>query len=158
MADQTNHPARTALEVAQDYIRCIETGDRDGIARSLAEDVKQIFPISSEATGEPQGIFVGKADVVDYTYGLFRKFSGLRWPNPDWTLSEDGRRAFLEGRGEATVTHSGAPYSHVYVTRFDVEDGLIVRIAEYANATLYVSMGIEPTETEMRAVERVRRA
>lgn len=148
----------SALEVAKDYIRFIETGDREGIANSLADDVVQIFPISSEATGDPQGIFSGKEEVVDYTYGLFRKFTGLRWPDPEWTESADGTRAFLEGRGDATVTQSGERYSNVYITRFDVKDGLIVRIAEYANATLYVSLGIEPSPTEIKAVERVQKA
>lgn len=146
----------TALETAQAYISYIEAGDRDGIARSLAEDVEQVFPISSDATGEPQGIFSGKQEVLEYTYGLFRKFSGLRWPDPEWTASADGKRAFLEGRGDATVVHSNAHYSNVYVTRFDVEDGLIVHIAEYANATLYTSLGVEPSEVEIKAVQRVR--
>lgn len=147
--------AMGALAVAQNYVRCIETGDLDGIARSLADEVEQIFPISSRETGDPEGIFVGKAAVLDYTYGLFRKFSGLRWPEPDWSESADQKRAFLEARGDATVVHSGVKYSNVYITRFDVEDGLIVRIAEYANATLYISLGIEPTATEIEAVRRV---
>lgn len=154
LAQQTSED-RGALEVAQEYVRFIETGDREGIERSLAEDVEQIFPISSEATGAPQGLFVGKQEVLDYTYGLFRKFEDLHWPDPEWTESADGRTAFLEGRGDATVTHSGQHNSNVYVTRFDVEGGQIVRIAEYANATLYESLGIEPTDTEIQAVERV---
>jgi ketosteroid isomerase-like protein len=144
-----------ALQVAQDYVRFIETADRDGIARSLAENVTQVFPISSEATGEPQGIFSGKEEVVEYTYGLFRKFRNLRWPDARWIASADGKTAIMEGRGDATVVHSGIRYNNVYITRFDVEDGLIVQIAEYANATLYTSLGIEPSEVEMRAVERV---
>ncbi|HTG39193.1 nuclear transport factor 2 family protein [Sphingomonas sp.] len=152
MTDTNN---RGALAVAQDYVHFIETQDRDGIARLLADDVEQIFPIAADATGEPMGVFAGKDEVLDYTYGLFRKFSGLRWPDPDWSETADGRRAYMEARGSATVTHSGAPYSNVYVTRFDVENGLITRITEYANATLYVSLGIEPTPTEIKAVERV---
>lgn len=72
--------------------------------------------------------------------------------------SADGTRAFLEGRGDATVTQSGDRYSNVYVTRFDVKGGLIVRIAEYANVALYVSLGIEPSPTEIKAVERVQKA
>lgn len=158
-ADESNLTLRrSALDVAKDYVKFIETGDREGIANSLADDVVQIFPISSDPTGDPQGIFSGKEEVVDYTYGLFRKFTGLRWPDPEWTESADGKRAFLEGRGDAIVVKSGDRYSNVYVTRFDVEDGLIVRIAEYANATLYVSLGIEPSATEIKAVERVQKA
>lgn len=151
----TDTDVRSALAVAQDYVRFIETEDREGIARSLDDNVEQVFPISVDPTGEPMGIFSGKEEVVDYTYGLFRKFSGLRWPNPDWSESTDRKRAYFEARGSATVTHSGLPYSNVYITRFDVENGRITRIAEYANATLYVSLGIEPTATEIRAVERV---
>jgi hypothetical protein len=81
-ADQSLPMVRTsALDVAKYYVRFIETGDREGIANSVADDVVQIFPISFEATGDPQGIFSGKKKVVDYTYGRFRKFTGLRWPD-----------------------------------------------------------------------------
>lgn len=150
--------SRNALEVAQEYVRLIETGERDSLAACLSDDVRQIFPISAEATGEPQAIFVGKAEVLDYTYGLFRKFQRLHWPNPQWTISADGNRAFLEARGDAQVTHSGIRYQNVYITRFDVKDGLIVEIAEYANSALYMSLGIDPTENEMRAGQRAQGA
>jgi ketosteroid isomerase-like protein len=155
-AAHTEHAEdRSALAVARDYVRFIETADREGIAQSLADHVEQVFPIGSEPTGEPAGRFVGKQEVLDYTYDLFRKFSGLHWLNPDWTESSDGKRAFLEARGDAIVVHSGVHCSNVYIVRFDVEDGLIVRIKEYANGLLYVSLGIEPSPVELKAVERV---
>ncbi len=146
---------RSALAVARDYVRFIEASDREGIAQSLADHVEQVFPIAPEPTGEPTGRFIGKQEVLDYTYGLFRKFSGLRWLDPHWNESSDGKSAFLEARGDATVRHSGVYYSNVYIIRFDVEDGLIVQIREYANALLYLSLGIEPSPVEIAAVERV---
>lgn len=147
-------PPGNALSVAQAYVSFIEAKDREAIARSLADGVEQTFPIGVEANGDPMALFVGKDEVLDYTYGLFRKFSTLRWPSPQWSEATDGRTAFLEGRGDATVAHSGEHYSNVYITRFDVEDGLIVSIKEYANPTLYVSLGIEPSPVELKATGR----
>jgi hypothetical protein len=52
------------------------------------------------------------------------------------------------------VAHSKAPYRNTYMIQFDVDDGLITQITEYANSELYVAQGIEPVEVEIRAVQR----
>jgi ketosteroid isomerase-like protein len=144
----------TALKLAQDYIHCVETRDRDGIARSLDNHVRQIFPMAAGGWEGLQAVFEGKDEVLQYTYGLFAKFSSLVWPKPEWTASDDGRCVFFQAKGDAVVSHSNAAYRNTYVVRFDVSDGRIVQITEYANADLYVSLGIEPTEVELRAVSR----
>jgi ketosteroid isomerase-like protein len=143
-----------ALEVAQTYIRAVESKDRDAVAATLADTVRHIFPISYEPVGHPQAVFEGKDEVLAYIDSLFRKFTSMRWPAPDWSASADGRRAFLEGKGDGVVAHSQAPYRNTYLMRFDVEHGRIVQVTEYANAAYYVSLQIPPAEVEVRAVER----
>jgi ketosteroid isomerase-like protein len=143
-----------ALAVAQAYVAAVETKDRDGVASVLSDDVHHVFPIAVGAVEHPQAIFEGKDEVLAYVDSLFRKFDSLRWPSPNWTASNDGRRAFLQARGDAVVAHSKAPYRNTYMIQFDVDHGLITQITEYANSELYVAQGIEPVEVEIRAVQR----
>ena len=143
-----------ALAVAQAYVSAVETKDRDGVASVLADGVRHVFPIAVGAVEHPQAIFEGKDEVLAYIDSTFRKFESLRWPSPDWTGSEDGRRAFLEAKGDAVVAHSKAPYRNTYMFRFDVADGLITQITEYTSSELYVAQGIEPVEVEIRAAQR----
>jgi ketosteroid isomerase-like protein len=144
-----------ALSVALAYTAAIEEKNRDAIEKLLHDDVRIIFPISAAPTGRPEGIFLGKDEALAYMDAIFSKFIHLRWPDPDWTLSADGTRAFMQGRGDAVVTHSGVPYRNAYIVRIDVHDGLITQIMEYANGVLYMALQIPPTEVEIRAVHRV---
>jgi ketosteroid isomerase-like protein len=143
-----------ALAVAQAYVSAIETKDRDGVANVLADGVRHVFPIAVGAVEHPQAIFEGTDEVLAYIDSLFRKFASLRWPSPDWTVSHDGKRAFMQATGDAVVAHSRAPYHNTYMMRFDVDHGLITHITEYANSELYVAQGIEPVEVEIRAAQR----
>jgi ketosteroid isomerase-like protein len=147
---------KDALELTKNYIRAIETQDRETIADSLAENVRQVFPMAAGGFEGIQAVFEGKEEVLEYTYGLFEKFSSLKWVDADWTISNDGARVFLQAKGDLIVAHSNAPYRNTYVIRFDIEEGKIVHITEYANADLYVAQGIAPREVELRAVERAR--
>jgi ketosteroid isomerase-like protein len=144
----------SALAVAQRYIGFVEARDKVSIAHLLDDNVRQIFPMAAGGYEGLQAVFEGKDEVLQYTYGLFEKFSLLAWPKPDWTGSDDGTRAFLQAKGDAIVAHSKAHYRNTYVVRFDVLDGRIVQMTEYANADLYMALGIEPREGEIRAVER----
>lgn len=145
-----------SLDLAKRYLRGVETRDRDAIAGTLADGVQLVFAMADGGREGPLGIFDGKVEVLEYTYNLFNKFSTLTWPNPDWTVSHDGSRVILEAKGEAVVAHSGAPYRNTYVVRFDIVDGRIARITEYANGDMYMALGIPPIDVEIRAVHRVR--
>ncbi|WP_329088103.1 MULTISPECIES: nuclear transport factor 2 family protein [unclassified Streptosporangium] len=143
-----------ALVIAQTYVRAVESKNRDGVAATLADTVRHIFPISYGPVEHPQAVFEGKDEVLAYIDSLFNKFSSMRWPAPDWTVSADGSRAFLEGKGDGVVAHSRSPYRNTYMIRFDLENGLIVRVTEYANSEYYVAQNIPPVEVEIRAAER----
>lgn len=143
-----------ALTCAQDFQRFVEIRDKAGINRSLANHVRQVFPMASGGWTGLGAIYEGKDEVLAYYYGLLDKFDRLVWINPVWTVSADGSRVFMEAKSDAVATHSKASYSNTYVTRFDIKDGLITQIFEYAIAELFIALGTQPTETERRAIQR----
>lgn len=143
----------TALETVQAYVLGMEKQDRSAVAATLAEAVEHIFPFSPGGTPEMFLVFSGHDEVMGYFDGFAAKFRSLVWVGKRWTESADGRTVFLEARGDAVVEHSGAPYRNTYVERFDVRDGKIARITEYADIGLYVATGIEPSALEMRVMQ-----
>jgi ketosteroid isomerase-like protein len=158
---------QAALELAQEFIRAVEAKDFDSVAQTLSPDAHQLFmhagrtrtaeDIANIVSSRKKGFCVadvkGKAEIMDYYSALFRKFTPLTWRDHEWTVSENGQ-VFFSGNGDMLVTWNQKPYRNNYVTRFDVENGQIVNLAEYANAFMYSRLGVRPNGTEFRALLR----
>jgi ketosteroid isomerase-like protein len=160
--------ARTAVETAREFIRAVEAKDFDAVEATLWCDARQLFMHSVRTTTDAgvadliadraKGLCVadvnGRDEIMAYTEALFRKFTPLIWRDHSWTFSEKGDAVYFFGRGDMLVTWNGKPYRNTYVTRFDVENGKIVKMAEYANAFLYAGLGVRPNGAEFRALLR----
>ncbi|GAB7052953.1 nuclear transport factor 2 family protein [Catenuloplanes indicus] len=96
----------------------------------------------------------GRDEVLAYTGGIFARFDPLVWRGHEWTVSPDGRAVFFHGVGDMVVARIGRPYRNTYTMRFDVEDGRVVRIAEYGNALMFAGLDVRPNRTELRALLR----
>jgi ketosteroid isomerase-like protein len=96
----------------------------------------------------------GRDEIMAYTEALFRKFTPLIWRDHSWTVSQKDGAVYFFGRGDMLLTSNRKPYRNTYVTRFDVESGHIVKMAEYANAFLYAGLGVRPNGAEFRALLR----
>ncbi|GAA4686414.1 nuclear transport factor 2 family protein [Frondihabitans cladoniiphilus] len=159
---------RTALETAQEFIRGVEAKDFEAVRATLSPHARQLFMHSSRTTTEAgaadlvadraKGFCVadvdGRDEIMAYTQALFDKFTPLIWRDHTWTLSETGDAVYFSGRGDMIVTSNGRSYRNTYVTRFDVDDGRIVTMAEYANAFLYAGLRLTPNGAEFRALLR----
>jgi len=166
-------PASTALAIAQDFIRSVEAKDLDAVTRTLATDARQLFMHTRRAktaegaaaviAGRIRGFCVadikGRDEVLAYTGNIFTRFVPLVWRDHQWTVSPNGREVFFHGVGDMIVARTGRPYKNTYTMRFDIEDGRIIRIAEYGDALMFAGLGVRPSRTEiyalLRAVERV---
>ncbi|WP_106246557.1 nuclear transport factor 2 family protein [Allonocardiopsis opalescens] len=168
MNDQRATPAtRTGLAIAQEFIRAVEAKDIEAVARTLAGDARQLFMHAQGATapdgvadiiaGRTRGVCVadvkGKSEVLAYTSALFDKFAPLRWRDHAWRVSPGGE-LFFHGVGDMAVARTGRPYRNTYVTRFDIDNGRIVLMAEYGNALMYAGLGVRPNGAEFRALLR----
>lgn len=164
----TTPTIRTALETAQEFIRAVEAKNFDAVEATLSHSARQLFMHSGRTTtdagvadliaGRAKGFCVADVDgpdeIMAYTEALFRKFTPLIWRDHAWTVAENASAVFFFGRGDMRLTSNGKPYRNSYVTRFDVENGRIVTMAEYANAFMYAGLHVRPNGAEFRALLR----
>lgn len=164
----TGPTARSALETAKELIRAVEAKDIGAVEDTLRDDAEQLFMHSHAVTsdqgvadlvaGRRRGFCVadvsGREEVLGYTRGIFDKFDPLVWRDHRWTVGPDGREVFFHGVGDMVVARTGAPYRNTYLTRFDVTDGKIVRMAEYGNVLMYARLGVRPNRAELRSLLR----
>jgi ketosteroid isomerase-like protein len=165
--DSSTEP-QEALTLAQGFIHAVEAKDSRAVSATLAPNVRQLFMQSGRATtqdgiadiisGRAKGFCVadvkGKDEVLAYTEAIFDKFTPLIWRDHRWSVSVSGNEVYFAGKGDMVVARTGQPYRNSYVTRFDVEDGKIVKLAEYGNAFMYAGLGIRPNGAEFRALLR----
>jgi ketosteroid isomerase-like protein len=169
ISTESARPAiRSPLETAQEFIRAVEAKDIGAVGDTLRDDAEQLFMHSTAVTtdrgvadiivGRRGGFCVadvsGKEEVLGYTRGIFDKFDPLIWRDHRWTVSSDGRDVFFLATGDMVVARTGAPYRNTYLTRFDVAEGKIVRMAEYGDVMLYARLGVRPNRAELRSLLR----
>lgn len=159
---------QAALATAKEFIRAVEAKDIDAVALTLRDDAEQLFMHSNGVTdaegvadiiaGSRRGFCVadvsGRDEVLAYTRAIFDKFDPLVWRNHQWEVSPDGRDVYFYGTGDMVVARTGAPYRNTYLTRFDVTDGKIVRMAEYGDVMMYARLGVRPNRAEFRSLLR----
>jgi len=164
----TGPTTRSTLETAKEFIRAVEAKDIDAVRDTLRDDVEQLFMHSSAVTGDEgvadiivgrrSGFCVadlsGREEVLGYTRGIFDKFEPLAWRNHQWKVSPDGGDVYFSGTGDIIVARTGVPYRNTYLTRFDVADGKIVRMAEYGDVMMYARLGVRPNRAELRSLLR----
>lgn len=156
----------TTLDLAKGFVRAVEAKDLRAVAATLAADARQLFMhtgatktadgVENVISGRSKGFCVaelkGEAEVLAYTTALFGKFTPLVWRDHEWTVT--GHGIFFHGKGDMIVARTGESYRNSYVTRFDVENGKIIRMAEYADAFLYAGLRVRPNGAEFRALLR----
>jgi len=143
------------LAIAQQFIGCVETRDREGVERLLHPKARQVFVLNTDPA-HPSGVFEGKDEVLAYTFGLFGKFDSLVWVDKDWTVSADGARVFMQAQSDGVASHSKAAYRNTYVIRFDIAGERIVQILEYALDDVFLALGTPPGDWDKRAVDLAR--
>lgn len=115
------------------FIEALEARSADLVAPMLHEDVLLVQPMTFSGRAEPEFVMDGRAAVLGYLQTVLTNFSQIRFVEPLYTTSADGSRVFVETRGDFRTAQGDLPYTNVYVFRFDVEDGQIIFINEYAN-------------------------
>jgi ketosteroid isomerase-like protein len=160
--------AQASLAVAQDFIGSVEAKDLDAVSRTLTADARQLFMhsrrtrtsdgVAAIVAGRTKGFCVadvkGRSEILAYTDALFDKFTPLVWRDHEWTVTQNGEEVFFHGEGDMVVARTGKRYKNNYVTRFDIEDGRIHCMAEYADAFMYAGLRVRPNGAEFRALLR----
>ena len=136
--------ARAASEaLVRRRLKAVAAKDFAALGALYPDDVVLEIPMHESGRTEPGSYRVveGKAAVLAQFEMGAKKFDRMGFVDPDITVSGDGAVVFLEARGDMAAA-DGTTYCNRYVFRFDVRDGLICRIREYANpVTAALAMG-----------------
>ena len=141
-----------SLALAEQFLHAMETRDADTITQLLAEDVTLIQPMTFSGLPDPEFVTEGRDATMEYLGRVFIGFSQIRFVDPDYTVSADGSRVFVEARGDFVTLLGSMTYENIYVFRLDIADGQVTFIKEYANpvpasAALGIPLGISAEAT-----------
>lgn len=129
------HPA--PLDLAQTFFEALEKQDISLIERHLADDVVEIIPFSNTGTPDPFYAFHGKAEVLAYLTTIVTRFSRVALVNKRYSVDAEGGTVFVQAEGDLVQAGTDTRYQNVYVFKFEIRDGQIVHIDEYANPVTY---------------------
>jgi ketosteroid isomerase-like protein len=108
--------------------------DSAAVAALYADDVVLEIPFHESGRTEAgcYRVVKGKEAVVAQFERGASMFRGMAFEEAEMTTSADGATVFLEARGNMVGADDGT-YRNRYVFRFDIADGKIRRVREYAN-------------------------
>lgn len=130
----TNH---LGYELAETFFRALEERNISLIEPHLADDVAEIIPFSNTGTIDPFYTFTGKAEVLGYLNTIVTNFSRVILTNKRYSVATEGTWVFVQAQGELVQTGTGTKYLNSYVFKFEIHDGQITHIDEYANPIAY---------------------
>ena len=126
---------KTALDLLRAWSNGIKTKDLEGLRALMHPEIVIELPFNESGKTDQASyrIYRGIPAVLDFWATAFKHEGTIHpWEETDLTINSDGSRAFLEARGNLTMTN-GRNYRNRYVMRFDFRDGKLSRCKEYYN-------------------------
>jgi ketosteroid isomerase-like protein len=131
-----------AVQLAQAYLVALQAHDKPGMLSILADDFVLEVPMNVSGTNDLSDSWHGLAAASDNFDIAFTVIALTKLTDLEITPGQSENIAFAETRGEMRMAN-GRPYRNRYVFRFDVADGKIKRVREYANPiTAAIAFGI----------------
>jgi len=133
-ADSPQGRAET-LDALKRYFRALRAKDLQALQTLMTDDVVTEIPFGESGKTDASSfrVYRGMDQVLDFWATAFKaegKSHGMT--ETDISVSADGSRVFVEGRGHLTMA-SGKTYQNRYVMRFDLVGGKIKHCKEYYN-------------------------
>ena len=129
----------SSKSVVEAFFDAKQRHDLKGLTALFADNIVYTFPLPASGAQENWFVYDGKLATVEYQRKTLEAFSQLTMRNKQFTISEDGNTLFVESLGDY-ITKDGRPYKNVYIFKFVVEDGKIVKVFEYANPVTYAML------------------
>lgn len=124
-------------QLIQAFYSAFEAKDADAVAAMLTEDVTLVMPFTFSGATEPDTRFVGHEQVMRYFGSVFTNFAQIRFVDAEINVSRDGETVFAEATGDFIAAQGDLPYRNVYIIKFQLRNGQIATISEYANPVIY---------------------
>jgi ketosteroid isomerase-like protein len=139
---QSSQPLSPAERLAKAYLVALQAHDKPGMLSILADDFVLEVPMNVSGTNDLSDSWRGM-DAASANFDIaFTVIELTRLTDLEITPGQNENVAFAEARGEMRMAN-GRPYRNRYVFRFDVADGKIKRVREYANPiTAAIAFGI----------------
>ena len=125
--------------IVEAFFRTKEDHNLDDLTALFADNIVYTFPLPASGAQENWFVYEGKQATVEYQRKTLDAFSQLKMRDMQVAVSEDGDMVFVEARGDY-ISKDGKPYRNVYIFKFALEDGKIVKVFEYANPVTYAML------------------
>lgn len=139
------------LDLAQQFITAFEGRDPAGVLATLHPAATLTIRLHIDGSPRPWYVFEGAEHIRGYIESVAAKFDRVAFLDQVWTVGADGGAVFVEARGDITSAAEKLDYRNVYVFKFELEDGKVARVVEYANPVTYANLGIQDSAAEASA-------
>ncbi len=126
----------TPEAIVKAFFQTKEKHDLDGLKALFADNIVYTFPLPASGAQENWFVYDGKDATVEYQRKTLDAFSQLKMRDMQVTIGADGNTVFVESKGDY-VSKEGKAYKNVYIFKFVLESGRIVKVFEYANPVTY---------------------
>ena len=123
---------RPAARAAIQYLRDLGPDDVEEVVTRWINAVCD--PLRDAGAGSGQ-----RPQRLKYQSGVLDRFEQIRMTDVEYTAGTEGSRVFVTSH-EDCRQGDGTPYKNVYVFRFVLRGGLIVRVDKYANPVTYAKL------------------
>ena len=127
----------TTAELAERFLRALETRDVDQVMPLWNDDGAMEFPYVPE--GSPNR-FEGAEAIRTTLASAFIQRTKMRFFDVTAYQAKDPDLAFVEFRGDMTL-QSGAPYNNTYIAKAEARDGKLVSFKEFFNPLVDLAAG-----------------
>ncbi len=136
MTETFERNRNTSKAVVETFFSTKEKHDLEGLTALFADRIVYTFPLPASGAQENWFVYDGKDATVEYQRKTLDAFSQLKMHDMQTTIGEDGNTIFVESKGDY-VSKEGKRYNNVYIFKFVLESGKIVKVFEYANPVTY---------------------
>ena len=139
------------LSIAQQFISAFEARDPEGVLATLHPEATLTIRLHIDGSPEPWYVFEGPEHIRGYIESVAAKFDRVAFLDQVWTAGVGGDAVFVETRGDIQSSAEKLDYRNVYVFKFELEDGKVKQVIEYANPVTYANLGIQDSDAEAAA-------
>jgi steroid delta-isomerase-like uncharacterized protein len=123
--------------IVERFIDALQCKDFNALSDILHQDVSVVQPMTfsgDDPTAELR--FDGKQAVLSYLQQVLTNMAQTRFVNQKLSVTSNGSTVFFEATGDF-VTATNTSYKNVYVLKFELCDGKVIHVTEYANPVTY---------------------
>tara|TARA_R110002124_G_scaffold1797_17_gene11552 strand:+ start:12133 stop:12546 length:414 start_codon:yes stop_codon:yes gene_type:complete len=130
----------TIKALSDAYLNALEAQDLETFSSLLGDAPTIDIPLSNTGDPAPWFTFEGREQALGYIATIFSNFSQVKLTERRTYVSDDGKTAFVEAKGDLIQRDTEASYRNVYVFKMSMQDERISHVREYANPVPFAKL------------------